>query len=86
MQVSMKSMLRKFTMILNEKQNGFAARLNARIAEKAQPQKQSLGGGTKLTDLSTNKTPDAEEDEKAQQVLRRNVRRQNAQGKRQNKQ
>ena len=51
-------------------ENGFAARLNRRIADrKAQPQKQSIGGGTKLTDLSTNKTPDAEEDEKAQQRI-----------------
>ena len=53
-----------------QSKNGFAARLNARIASrKAQPQKQSIGGGTKLTDLSTNKTPDAEEDEKAQQRI-----------------
>ena len=53
-----------------QSKHGFAARLNARIASrKAQPQKQSIGGGTKLTDLSTNKTPDAEEDEKAQQRI-----------------
>ena len=53
-----------------QSKNGFAARLNARIASrKAQPPKQSIGGGTKLTDLSTNKTPDAEEDEKAQQRI-----------------
>lgn len=53
-----------------QSKNGFAARLNARIASrKAQPQKQSIGGGTKLTDLSTNKTPDAEEDAKAQQRI-----------------
>lgn len=53
-----------------QSQNGFASRLNARIASrKAQPQKQSIGGGTKLTDLSTNKTPDAEEDAKAQQRI-----------------
>ena len=53
-----------------QSKHGFAARLNARIASrKAQPPKQSIGGGTKLTDLSTNKTPDAEEDEKAQQRI-----------------
>ena len=53
-----------------QSKNGFAARLNARIASrKAQPPKQSIGGGTKLTDLSPNKTPDAEEDEKAQQRI-----------------
>ena len=53
-----------------QSQNGFAARLNARIASrKAQPRKQSVAGSTKLTDLSPNKTPDAEEDEKAQQRI-----------------
>ena len=55
-----------------QSKNGFASRLNARIASRnAQPQRQSLVGGTRLTELSANKTPDAEADAKAQQSIER---------------